>query len=376
MRVLHINANYITSALHQVMIEHLNELNVDSRVFAPTFDKNRCEIEPKDYVTVSECFKKWDRLLYHYKQKKILKAVQEGYDVSKFDIIHAYTLFTDGNTAMELSRGYGVPYVVAVRNTDLNVFLNKMIHLRSLGVEILKNASAIIFLSPIYRDAVITKYVPKKYRKDIFDKTYVIPNGIDDFWHQNTFERNTSAIAERINKEKMLNCIYAGVINKNKNIELTLKALAHMNNDGWKCTLTSVGKIVDKSEYEQLCTYPFFQYVGPQKKEELIEYYRVADIFIMPSHTETFGLVYAEAMSQGLPVIYTRGQGFDGQFEEGEVGYSVDDNNVKEVVGKILLITSNYKNMSEKCSVSSYTFDWNSICKRYIMLYRSSRRGL
>jgi len=44
----------------------------------------------------------------------------------------------------------------------------------------------------------------------------------------------------------------------------------------------------------------------------------------MPSITETFGLVYAEALSQGLPVLYTRGQGFDRQFEEGEVGYAVD----------------------------------------------------
>ena len=37
--------------------------------------------------------------------------------------------------------------------------------------------------------------------------------------------------------------------------------------------------------------------------------YRENDIYVMPSIIETFGLVYAEAMSQGLPVIYTRGQG-------------------------------------------------------------------
>ena len=62
----------------------------------------------------------------------------------------------------------------------------------------------------------------------------------------------------------------------------------------------------------------------------------------MPSKTETFGLVYAEAMSQGLPVIYTRGQGFDGQFEEGEVGYSVDCKDKKEISMKIIDIINNY----------------------------------
>ena len=40
--------------------------------------------------------------------------------------------------------------------------------------------------------------------------------------------------------------------------------------------------------------------------------------FCLPSHAETFGLVYVEAMSQGLPIIY-EGQGFDKQFQDGEV---------------------------------------------------------
>ena len=39
-------------------------------------------------------------------------------------------------------------------------------------------------------------------------------------------------------------------------------------------------------------------------KNKLLEHYRSCDIFIMPSKTETFGLVYVEAMSQGLPCLY------------------------------------------------------------------------
>ena len=64
MRVLHINISYIVSALHQTMIEHLNLLGVDSKVFVPTYDKNRSIVTCKDYVTVSECFRKWDRIFY------------------------------------------------------------------------------------------------------------------------------------------------------------------------------------------------------------------------------------------------------------------------------------------------------------------------
>ena len=369
MRVLHINANYITSALHQVMIEHLNELNVDSYVFAPTYDKKSCIIEPKDYVTVSECFKNWDRIFYYYKQKKIIASVDQTYDIFQFDIIHAYTLFTDGNVAMELSKKYGVPYVVAVRNTDLNIFFKRMVYLRSRGIEILKRASAVFFLSPVYKDAVINNYVPELLREEIQKKSLIVPNGIDDFWHNNTFERDASVIAERIIKEKVLKCIFVGGIDKNKNIELTLKALTQLNKNGWKCTLTSVGKIVDKSIYEQLSTNPIFQYVEPKKKEQLLDYYRKADLFIMPSHAETFGLVYAEAMSQGLPVIYTRGQGFDGQFEDGVVGYSVNDDDFDELTDKILNVVKQYPYFVNKCLSSVDRFKWNIISIKYLGVY-------
>ena len=41
-----------------------------------------------------------------------------------------------------------------------------------------------------------------------------------------------------------------------------------------------------------------------------------SDVFAMVSHHETFGLVYIEALSQGLPVLFTQGQGIDGTFSE------------------------------------------------------------
>lgn len=60
----------------------------------------------------------------------------------------------------------------------------------------------------------------------------------------------------------------------------------------------------------------------------------------MPSFTESFGLVYAEAMSQGLPVIYSKGQGFDGQFAEGVVGYHVDAHDPEELCENIIKMTA------------------------------------
>ena len=370
MRVLHINVNYIVSALHQTMIEHLNQLGIESKVFVPTYNRNRSIVDCKEYVTLSECFKKWDRLFYFKKQRKIIDAILENYKVGDFDVIHAYTLFTDGNAAMELSKKYGVPYVVAIRNTDVNDFFKKMLHLRKHGVKILENASAVFFLSPVYRDVVMQKYVPDYLRESIARKTHIIPNGIDNFWHQNTYNRDITSTEKRIQKDKELKCIYVGGIDRNKNIELSLKALMQMNANGWKCSLTSVGKIVDHSVYEQLSRYSFFVYVESKVKEELIHYYRNADIFIMPSHTETFGLVYAEAMSQGLPVIYTKGQGFDGQFPDGEIGCAVRDTDPWEVACAIEKVCERYQIISKNAIKKVARFRWDGICTQYCNIYQ------
>lgn len=367
MRILHINVNYITSALHQTMIDHLNNVEgIENKVFVPTYDKRKSIVEPKEYVTIVECFKKWDRVLYFLKQKKIIESIKNSFNISEFNCLHAYTLFTDGNVAMQLSKQYDIPYVVAVRNTDVNDFFKKMIHLRSHGVKILQNASAVFFLSPVYRDLVLNKYVPISYRNEIRKKSYLIPNGIDDYWHKNRGNhKNVDA------NKKGISCIYVGNIDANKNIELTLQALSSLNAKGeYNTRLIVIGRIVNKRVFKKLSSYNIFDYVEPKKKEELIDYYRKADIFIMPSHTETFGLVYVEAMSQGIPVIYTKGQGFDGQFTNGSVGFAVSDKDPTEIEIAIQKIIKEYNVLSQNCCDGSRKYSWSVICKKYSTIYR------
>lgn len=74
-----------------------------------------------------------------------MKSLEKCISVSEYDLIHAYYLFTDGNYARIISRKYNIPYVVAVRNTDVNVFFKHMIHLRCVGIKILKDARTVFF---------------------------------------------------------------------------------------------------------------------------------------------------------------------------------------------------------------------------------------
>ena len=89
----------------------------------------------------------------------------------------------------------------------------------------------------------------------------------------------------------------------------------------------------------------------------------------MISKREAFGLVYAEALTQGLPIIYTKNQGFDKQFEEGYVGYHVESSDIDEIIQCIKTIISNYKDLSERAEKASQRFSWAEIVKKYVVIY-------
>ena len=75
-------------------------------------------------------------------------------------------------------------------------------------------------------------------------------------------------------------------------------------------------------------------------------------------------------MSQGLPIIYTRGQGFDGQFAEGEVGYSVQYDSAEEIADRVKDILDKYEIISRNCIKKVDRFDWDKIAKEYIDIYK------
>ena len=368
MKVLHINCNYMDTWLHQTMVNTLEDLGIENRVFVPLYKIEGHIVKPKEYVTATVCFKKWDRISYHYKQKKIYNKLKHNYNFTEFSCLHAYTVFTDGNVARKLAKEFNLPYIVVVRNTDVNCFFKYMLHLRATGIRVLREAKAVIFLSKAYQKQVLDKYVPEKYKKEIAAKSFVIPNGIDDFWHQNLFvDRPYAVILDRL-KNKQLKLVYAGGIDKNKNITTTCEVVKILRKRGWTVNYTVVGKIKEKNIFEQIKDQ--VNYLDAMPKEKLIDVYRNADVFVMPSHTESFGLVYAEAMSQGLPVIYTKGQGFDGQFEEGIVGYAVSDEDVYEISERIIQIVNEYTKISSYAVTKVKKFKWKTICERYIELYQ------
>lgn len=362
-KVLQICSYYTGTKLYHKLFTSLSALDVDENVYAFTSNSYKINESVNYDINVSNCYNRFDRMFFHLKHSKVFKDIEGKYEIEEFDIMHAHSLFSNGYIAYKLNQKYHIPYIVAVRNTDVNLFFKKMIHLRKTGLKILKNANKIVFISEPYKESTIQSYIPKEYREDILRKSVVIPNGIDEFWLNNKNDYRTNTVKNEIR------LIYVGSIDKNKNIDTTIKACEILIKKGYKVCYTIVGDMVNK-EYEKVISRNYFiNYIPFCEKEELINYYKKNDIFVMPSKHETFGLVYAEAMSQGLPVIYTKGQGFDNQFIDGEVGFSVSYDSAEEIVESITKITDNYQKFSNNCLKKVNKFDWDKIAVQYLRIY-------
>jgi len=369
MKILNINSYYYSSTVHGQLQSALHSKDVDSLTYVPLakeyVPRDECKFVNEDHIKKSTCYNELDRYFFHVKHNKILVDIKKRINIQEFDCLHAHSLFSNGYIALKIKESFGLPYIVAVRDTDLNTFFKYMFYLRRLGIKILKESDKIVFLSQPYRDYLIQNYIPKKMKEDILIKSEIIPNGIDDFWLKN------KGTVKKLHDKKTLNLIYVGTISKRKNLNTTVKAVEILKNQGYNINFTVVGKVIDEFIFNKIKNLPYVNYIAPVSKEELLQIYRANDIFVMPSVTETFGLVYAEAMSQGLPVIYTRGQGFDGHFKEGEVGYSVQYNSGKEVVKRIKDILDNYEAISSNCAEKVDKFDWNKIAEYYKNIYKS-----
>ena len=77
-------------------------------------------------------------------------------------------------------------------------------------------------------------------------------------------------------------------------------------------------------------------FLGKRSQELLPYYYSAADVVVMPSHYESFGLVALEAMSCGTPVIASRVGGLSFTVVEGVTGYQVPDGDDASMADRIL----------------------------------------
>lgn len=78
------------------------------------------------------------------------------------------------------------------------------------------------------------------------------------------------------------------------------------------------------------------QIIGFIKEEELIGHYQMADLYIMPSKNEGFGIVFIEALVCGVPVVAGNADGTTDALQGGETGTLVNPDSIEEIQQAIL----------------------------------------
>lgn len=374
-KVLHIANDYAGSTVYMNLARELDKLGVEQIIYTPvrgakTVGNNAIEFLCEGSNIIYSSLLNWhiDRLFYPYKAFKIISDIQRKVDFAEVDFIHAHTWYSDGGVAYLLAKKYNIPFSVTIRNTDLNLFQKKIVYLRTFGRTILEQAKSIFLISSSYLPRVLSQKSLQVSLDSIQEKIEILPNGVDCFWLQNTVEQK-----KIVNFKRNFNLIYVGRLTSGKNVSVVQKAVVRLNRDTHflvHFNIVGGGGNDEEEVLELVKKYPeYFTYHGRvYDKKKLASLYRASDIFAMPSTHETFGLVYVEAMLQGLPILYTENEGIDGFYSD-DVGEKVKTPTIQEIREKLIRMMENIDSYNIPIDRLKENHDWAVIAKKYASFY-------
>lgn len=368
MKILHISNDFCLTKVHSMLYRELDGLGVEQTVFNPVRDaalvgRNRFEGQHTDII-YAHVVKSWHKFAYHLKRRHVYGEMLKRIRPQEYSLTHATTLLTDGGLAYMLYKQYGIPYIVAVRSTDVNEFLKFMPNTWMAARRILLHAEKILFIGKSLYHSTMTHKAIQGISSLIENRCVFIPNGINYYYLDHV----------RYSTRKGHNIVFVGRFDNNKNVVRLAKAVLKLRGQQQfsDCTLTLVGGgRADTDEMERMIAdHPdVFRYVPPiTEPAKMAEQFEHASVFAMPSLHETFGLVYIEALSQGLPVLYTKGQGVDGLLPP-TAGISVNPYSVDDIAkGLAALLTDDSAGNQD---VDFEQFRWSKIAEKYKTIYKN-----
>jgi len=329
--ILHICNDFAYSQVHANLYREFDRLGIEQIIFHPlrlteNIGKNVFQFSTVGSAVVySRILKFHHKLLFESKCSALYKDLLSKVNTKDVDFSMATTLFSDGYLSYKLFRDFGIPYSVAVRSTDVQVFFRFRPDLIPLGVRIIKHAEKVVFISDSIREGMERNFFFSKFNKsDLLKGSITINNGIDDFWLDNIY---------RSTKRNFNKVLYIGTFEARKNVKRLLEAIAIARSQKKNLELVIVGGGKDQQGVEnEISDLQWVDFKGRvTDKNQLKAICRECGYFVMPSFRETFGLVYLEALSQGLPILYSIGEGVDGVFKN-NVGVAVNPHKTSSIV--------------------------------------------
>ena len=179
----------------------------------------------------------------------------------------------------------------------------------------------------------VSKELEEFYKNIMGKKVIYIPNSLDKMPNKlSKLDTNNITAIGRLSKEKGLDDllrIFKKLVLKNP--ELKLNIIGDGPEKDNLLELAKELKLGDKVIFH-----------GFQNKDYINDILNDSSLYLMTSHTESFGLVLIEAMSHGVPCIsYTSAQGANEIIENEVDGYLINDRNEDEYVNKALELLNN-----------------------------------
>jgi len=214
-------------------------------------------------------------------------------DHGRPDILHAHSLILGGVLAERISARTGIPFGVTEHSSTYS--RNLIRDWQVPGLRIASQAATFrLAVSQTLADAVETLLGGPKWS--------VLPNSLTP-----PFEEDFSPKPRRAAQVPRL--VSVGNLNDNKGFDLLLNALAKARSNGVTVRMDIGGDGPLRAELEALSVRlglsDHVRFLGPLSRENVRKALREADAFALASRHESFGIVFIEAMSQGLPVIAT-----------------------------------------------------------------------
>ena len=250
----------------------------------------------------------------------------------EYDLIHAH-YWLSGVAGVALRERWGVPVLqmfhtlgrfkngAARRLADLEPSVRLDEEQR-----IVRHVDGLVAASAVERRALIDDYGADPAH------AAVIPCGVDT----ELFRPGDRDVARaRIAPGEAPLLLYVGRIAPIKGLETLLDAVARLRGHGSGARLVIVGGEADervdgheaaiRQRVDGLGLRDAVRFVGAQPQEALRDYYVAADVTVLPSYYESFGMVALEAMACGSPVIGSRVGGLATTVRDGVTGFLVPD---------------------------------------------------
>lgn len=227
--------------------------------------------------------------------KNVFKdALEEEIEVFKPDIIHVGHIWI----LSEIASYYNMPVVITAHGTDL-IGYEKTKRFRTYADNAAKKCKEIITISKE------NKLLVEKTFPFVKNKTSIISNGYNkDIFYKENYDKEKVLKELGILKNYKYVISFVGKFTYFKGIDLILKAAVEYQRDDVITILCGEGELFEemrkKSEELNLKNIAF---LGNQPHEVLRKVYNIADVSLVPSRNEAFGLVSIEAGACGTPVI-------------------------------------------------------------------------